>query len=65
MKNCAKALVMMFWMAIILTVCISVYSFVRAKVAKPTTSVGTNSGTINNEDKHGNSFSLFNIVNSR
>ncbi len=68
-KNYAKALVMMFCMIVILTIVISVFSFIKSKFHKPipTQTVGQNLGTIttNNEDKHGNSFSLFNIFNSR
>lgn len=69
MKNAAKAIVMLWWIGIILTVCFSVYTVVHSRLTKPTPSqaVGTNTGTIttNNEDKRGNSFSLINLFNSR
>lgn len=64
-RNFAKALVMMFCMGIILTICFSVYTVVKAKFFKPLPTVGTNSGSIVNNDKHGNSFSLFNLFNWR
>lgn len=68
-KNYAKAVINLICMAVILTVCFSVYSVIKQRFGKqtPTQAVGTNTGTIitNNEDERGNSFSLFNIFNSR
>lgn len=64
MQNAAKAIVLGFWLCIILLLGYGVY---RLTIKKPTTAIGTNSGSVvtNNEDKHGNSFSLFNVVNGR
>lgn len=60
-RSYAKAVVLMFCSLVILTVCFSVYSVVKARFAKPapipTQTIGTNSGkvtTINKqEDKKG------------
>ena len=68
-RNYLKAIVLGFCMIIILIIIFSVGSMIQRIFVKPvpTSSVGTNSGTVttNNEDKRGNSFSLFNIFNSR
>ena len=68
-RNYLKAVVLGFCMVVILIIVISVGNMVKKIFVKPipTSSVGTNSGTVttNNEDKRGNSFSLFNIFNSR
>ena len=68
-RNYLKAIVLGFCMVVILVIVISVGNMIQKIFVKPipTSSVGTNSGTVttNNEDKRGNSFSLFNIFNSR
>ena len=68
-RNYLKALVLGFCMVVILVIIISVGNMIQRIFVKPTptSSVGTNTGTVttNNEDKRGNSFSLFNIFNSR
>jgi hypothetical protein len=67
-RNYAKNIVNIFCMAVIFTVCFSVYTVVKSKFVKPhIPTVGNNSGVVINstEDKHGNSFSLFNLFNSR
>lgn len=66
-KNYAKALVLGFCMMVILVIGFSVYGFFKSKfkATVPTQSVGTNQGVIatKNEDKSGNTYSLFNLVN--
>lgn len=67
-KNYAKAIVMMFCMAVILIIVFSVASTIKSRFGKPkqaTQTVGTNEGIIatKNEDKSGNTYSLFNLFN--
>lgn len=60
-RNYAKAVVLMVCMAVIITICFSVYTVISNKFAKkpviPTQTIGTNEGTVttNNttEEKHG------------
>jgi hypothetical protein len=64
--NYAKAIIQMFCMLVILVIVFSVISTIKAKLLKtpqPTQSVGTNQGIIatQNEDKSGNTYSLFNL----
>lgn len=65
-KNYAKAVVMLFCMAVILTVCVSIYSFVKSQFVKPaqTQAVGTNEGTMNttNSNKESKNLSLINVL---
>jgi hypothetical protein len=66
-RNYAKALVFGFCLTVILVVGVSVHGFISSKLNKktPTQAVGTNQGIIatKNEDKSGNSYSLFNLFN--
>jgi hypothetical protein len=67
-RNYAKAVVLGFCMLVILIIVFSVTSTIRSRFAKPSTptqAVGTNQGIIatKNEDKSGNSYSLFNLFN--
>ena len=67
-KNYAKAVVLGFCMTVILIVVFSVTSVIKSrfgKPAQPTQAVGTNQVIIatKNEDKSGNSYSLFNLFN--
>jgi hypothetical protein len=52
-KNYAKALVMMFCMMVIIVIGFSVYStvmrYAKPKPVIPTSSIGTNSGTVTNQ----------------
>ena len=65
MQNGAKAIVIGFWLCLILFLGYGAYRLIFHK--QPTQAIGTNTGTVvtNNEDKRGNSLSLFNIFNSR
>lgn len=57
-RNYAKAIVIGVCMAIVLTICFSVYSVIKSRFAKQkpgivqTEQVGTNTGTINKADSH-------------
>ena len=67
-KNYAKAIVLGFCLFVILLIAVSVHGFIRSKFGKapiPTQAVGSNQGIIatKNEDKSGNSYSLFNLFN--
>lgn len=67
-KNYAKAIVLGVCLFIILIIGVSVHGFISSKFNKPkppTQSVGTNEGIIatKNEDKSGNTYSLFNLLN--
>jgi len=69
-KNYAKAVVMMFCMVVILIIVFSVASTIKSRFGKSTGSqstetIGTNQGIVatQNEDKSGNSYSLFNLFN--
>lgn len=66
-RNYAKALVLGFCMTVILIVVFSVVNTISSRFKKttPTQAVGTNCGIIatKNEDKSGNSYSLFNLFN--
>lgn len=67
-KNYAKALVFGFCLFIILLIGVSVHGFISSKLGKkpiPTQQVGSNQGIIatQNEDKSGNTYSLFNLFN--
>lgn len=66
-KNYAKALVLGVCMIVIIVIVTSVYQVFVSRLLKkpPTQSVGTNQGIIatKNEDKSGNSYSLFNLLN--
>jgi len=66
-KNYAKALVMMFCMVVILVIALSVGSVIKSRFGKKqlTQAVGTNQGIVatSNEDKSGNTYSLFNLLN--
>lgn len=66
-KNYAKAIVLGVCMIVILVIITSVYSTIKNKFFpnKPTQQVGTNQGIIatKNEDKSGNTYSLFNLFN--
>jgi len=66
-KNYAKALVLGFCMIVILVIVTSVYQAISSRLLKkpPTQTVGSNQGIIatQNEDKSGNTYSLFNLFN--
>lgn len=66
-RNYAKAIVLGVCMIVILVIVTSVAQTIRSRFSKPTTSqaVGTNQGIIatQNEDKSGNTYSLFNLFN--
>lgn len=66
-KNYAKAIVLGFCLLIILIIVFSVVSVIKSRFmkAKPTQAIGTNQGVVatSNEDKSGNTYSLFNLVN--
>lgn len=67
-KNYAKALVFGVCLFILLLIAVSVHGFISSKLHKPTVpaqAVGTNQGIIatKNEDKTGNTYSLFNLFN--
>lgn len=67
-KNYAKAIVLGVCLCVILLIVVSVHGFISSKLHKPATptqAVGTNQGIIatKNEDKSGNSYSLFNLFN--
>lgn len=67
-KNYAKAIVLGFCLFIVVLIVVSVHGYISAKLHKvptPTQSVGTNQGIIatKNEDKTGNTYSLFNLFN--
>ena len=66
-RNYAKAIVLGVCMLVILVVVTSVSTLIKSKMSKPTTAqtVGTNQGIIatQNEDKSGNTYSLFNLFN--
>ena len=64
-RNYGKAIVLGFCMMVILLIGFSTYSFVKSKLVKPVPTVGTNSGTVNNVNKEGNSWSLINLFNWR
>lgn len=66
-RSYAKALVLGFCMIVILVIITSVYQTISFRLLKkaPTQAVGTNQGIIatQNEDKSGNTYSLFNLLN--
>ena len=66
-RNYAKAIVLGVCMVVILVVVTSVYQSISSRLLKkpPTQTVGENSGIIatQNEDKSGNTYSLFNLFN--
>jgi hypothetical protein len=67
-KNYAKAIVLGFCLTVIITIAFCVVSVVKSKLhktAQPTQQVGDNQGIIatQNEDKSGNTYSLFNLFN--
>ena len=67
-RNYAKAVVLGVCLLIVLTIVFSVASVIKSRFNKPvqpTQAVGTNQGVIatKNEDKSGNSYSLFNLLN--
>ena len=67
-KNYAKAIVLGFCLLVVIVIVFSVASVIKSKfhkTAQPTQAVGTNQGVIatQNEDKSGNTYSLFNLVN--
>lgn len=68
-QNGAKALVIGFWLFLILFLGYAVYKAFQPLQTKPqsTQAVGTNQGVIatKNEDKQGNSYSLLNLFNWR
>lgn len=68
-QNGAKALVIGFWLFLILFLGYGVYKMFQPLQAKPQSNqaVGTNQGIIatKNEDKQGNSYSLLNLFNWR
>jgi heme exporter protein D len=67
MKNYAKALVLGFCMTVILVIAFCVITTIASRFKKvtPTQAVGTNQGIVatKNEDKSGNTYSLFNLLN--
>ena len=67
-KNYAKAFVLGFCLLIILIIVGSVGSVIKSKfhkTAQPTQAVGTNQGIVatRNDDKSGDTYSLFNLLN--
>jgi hypothetical protein len=68
-KNYAKSIIFMACSAIIIVICYSTFTVIKARFVKvtPTQTVGENSGTIitENTDKQGNTWSLFNLINFR
>ena len=66
-KNYAKAIVLGVCMLVIIIIVTSVYQMIGSRLLKkpPTQAVGTNEGIIatKNEDKSGNTYSLFNLLN--
>lgn len=66
-KNYAKAIVLGFCLLVMIIIGVSVHGFIKSKFNKPlpTQAVGTNQGVIatKNEDKSGNTYSLFNLFN--
>ncbi len=68
-QNGAKALVIGFWLFLILFLGYATYKVFQSRFThvQPTQAVGTNKGIIatKNEDKQGNSYSLLNLFNWR
>lgn len=66
-RNYAKAIVLGVCMIVVLVIVTSVYSSIKHRFfpTKPEQSIGTNQGIIatKNEDKSGNTYSLFNLFN--
>lgn len=67
-KNTLKAIVQIFHIIIVLALVFSIYFTIKnifVKKVIPTQSVGTNQGIVatSNEDKSGNTYSLFNLLN--
>jgi len=66
-RNYAKAIVLGFCMTVIVIIAFSVITVITSKLKKvtPTQAVGANQGIIatKNEDKSGNTYSLFNLFN--
>ena len=67
-RNYAKAVVLGFCMIVILIIVFSVASVIKSrfsKPAQPTQAIGANQGIVatKNEDKSGNTYSLFNLFN--
>ncbi len=64
-KNYAKAIVLGVCMIVILVIVTSVAATLKSRFSKPSQSVGPNQGIIatKNEDKSGNTYSLFNLFN--
>lgn len=62
-KNYGKAIVMMFCMAVIIFLGFSSYTFIKSKFEKPTSSIGTNNGTVTTTSTDKKSWSLLNLFN--
>ena len=66
-RNYAKAIVLGVCMIVVLVIVTSVYSSIKHRLfqTKPEQPIGTNQGIIatKNEDKSGNTYSLFNLFN--